>query len=127
MLGDKSKTYTMDITGSFDLAGDKGHLAVDLGAAHIDEIFANGNAYVKGVQGVGDGWGSIRRDKAEAHYVLRAPLNDPEHVLQQVAAMRQITKIGQEQVDGVPAAHYRGTIDYTTLTLRMAPRERIES
>ena len=63
----------------------------------------------------------MARDKAEAHYLLRAPLNDPEHVLQQIAAMRKISRQGEERVEGVRTVHYRGILDHRTTTLRTAP------
>ena len=121
------KTYKITVSGDFDLAKDKGRLAVNFpggAVSRLDEIFAGGTVYLRGVQGLEDGWGSIARDKAEAHYALRAPVNDPEHVLRQVAAMRKVSKVGQEQVNGAPAVHYRGMIDHATLTLRMAPEAR---
>ncbi|MFF3688683.1 LppX_LprAFG lipoprotein [Streptomyces sp. NPDC002187] len=125
--GDGTKTYTITVAGGFDLAAEKGRLAVDLpgGAiSRLDEIFADGDVYLRGVQGVEDTWGSMPRDKAEGHYMLRAPLNDPEHTLKQVAAMRRVSKLGDEKVNGVPATHYRGMIDHATLTLRLAKSAR---
>ncbi|MCX4584989.1 hypothetical protein [Streptomyces sp. NBC_01481] len=122
-LRDGGTTYVLSVTGSFDLAKDKGRLAVDLpgGAiSHMDEIFAGDTVYLRGVNGLEDAWGSMARDRAEAHFLLRAPLNDPEHVLRQVAAMQKVSRLGEENVNGVPAVHYRGTLDHQTLTLRLA-------
>jgi hypothetical protein len=126
-LRDGATTYKISVTGSFDLAKDKGRLSVDFpggGISHLDEIFAGDTVYLRGVQGFEDQWGAMARDKAEAHYALRAPLNDPEHVLRQVAAMRKASKVGMEEVNGAPAVHYRGMLDHATLTLRMAPKAR---
>ncbi|PNG20451.1 hypothetical protein [Streptomyces cahuitamycinicus] len=124
-LEGEGQVYGLTVTGGFDFAADKGHLVVDLpGGAidHSDQVFADGKIYVSGVQGIGEeAWGVIPRDKAEAHYLLRAPLNDPEHVLQQIAAMRKITPEGEENVQGVRAMRYRGILDHRTVTLRMAP------
>ncbi|MFF9031501.1 LolA-like protein [Streptomyces iakyrus] len=118
------KVYGLTVTGGFDFAADKGHLAVDLpGGAidHSDQIFADNKIYISGVQGIGEEtWGVMPRDEAEAHYLLRAPLNDPEHVLQQIAAMRKISQEGTENVQGVRAVRYRGILDHRTATLRMA-------
>ncbi|MFF7870833.1 hypothetical protein ACFZCT_30810 [Streptomyces qaidamensis] len=123
-LESEGQVYGLTITGDFDFAADKGHLAVDLpGGAidHSDQIFADGKIYISGVQGIGeDTWGAMPRDEAEAHYMLRAPLNDPEHVLQQIAAMRKISREGTENVQGVRAVRYRGILDHRTVTLRMA-------
>ncbi|MBX9361077.1 hypothetical protein [Streptomyces sp. WAC04114] len=120
--------YGLTIAGGFDFAADKGHLAVDLpGGAidHSEQVFAGGKIYINGVQGIGeDAWGVMPRDKAEAHYLLRAPLNDPEHVLRQIAAMREISREGEENIRGVHAVRYRGILDHRTVTLRMAPAVR---
>ncbi|MFF8934565.1 hypothetical protein ACF08O_07455 [Streptomyces paradoxus] len=118
------QVYGLTVTGGFDFAADKGHLAVDLpGGAidHSDQVFADGKIYISGVQGIGeDAWGVMPRDEAEAHYLLRAPLNDPEHVLEQIAAMRKISREGEENIKGVRTVRYRGILDHRTVTLRMA-------
>ncbi|MFJ3508607.1 LolA-like protein [Streptomyces luteogriseus] len=118
------QVYGLTVTGGFDFAADKGHLAVDLpGGAidHSDQVFADGTIYISGAQGIDeDAWGAMPRDRAEAHYLLRAPLNDPEHVLRQIAAMRKISREGEETIQGVRAVRYRGILDHRTVTLRMA-------
>ncbi|KOX03379.1 hypothetical protein ADK65_07475 [Streptomyces sp. NRRL B-1140] len=119
------QVYGLTITGGFDFAADKGHLAVDLpGGAidHSDQVFADDKIYISGARGIGEGaWGVVPRDRAEAHYLLRSPLNDPEHVLQQIAAMREVSREGEENFHGVRVVHYRGILDHRTVTLRMAP------
>ncbi|GAA0420684.1 hypothetical protein [Streptomyces luteireticuli] len=122
----------LSIKGSFDMARDKGRLAVSLGSSSpspadrppvpLDEIFTNGTVYVRmPEERSGDSsCRSIRRDRAEAHYLLHAPVNDPEHVLRQVARMHSVSKVGQETVNGTSAVHYRGKLDQETLMLRMA-------
>ncbi|MGX1128805.1 hypothetical protein RKD49_000995 [Streptomyces glaucescens] len=123
-LAAEGEEYGLTVTGDFDFAADRGRLAVRFPGGAIgrsDEIFAEGRIYISGVAGIDEGaWGVLPRDEAEAHYALRAPLNDPEHVLRQISAMRQTTEEGEETVHGVRATHYRGTIDHDTLTLRMA-------
>ncbi|MFF0304727.1 hypothetical protein ACFYTV_28965 [Streptomyces sp. NPDC004562] len=118
------QVYRITITGGFDFSADEGHLAVDFpggGIDHSEQVFAEGKIYVRNVLGTGeDTWGAIPRDKAQAHYLLRAPLNDPEHVLQQIAAMRKVSREGEESVEGARAVHYRGILDHRTVTLRMA-------
>lgn len=129
-LEGEGQVYGLTVTGGFDFAADRGHLAVDLpGGAidHSDQVFADGKIYISGVQGVGKAWGVLPRVKAQAHYLLRAPLNDPEHVLQQIAAMREVSREGEEQVHGVRAVRYRGILDHRTVTLRMAPDVRTKT
>ncbi|OXS35670.1 LppX_LprAFG lipoprotein [Streptomyces sp. XY006] len=127
-LEGERKVYGLTVTGDFDFAADRGHLALDLpGGAidHSDQVFADGRIYLSGVQGIGeDTWGVMDRDRAEAHYLLRAPLNDPEHLLQQIAAMREVSREGEENVQGVRTVRYRGILDHRTLTWRMAPDTR---
>ncbi|MFE7441781.1 hypothetical protein ACFU7X_15155 [Streptomyces chartreusis] len=130
-LKGEGQVYGLTVTGGFDFAADRGHLAVDLpGGAidHSEQVFGDGKIYISGVQGIDeDSWGVMPRDKAQAHYLLRAPLNDPEHVLQQIAAMREISREGEENVQGVRAVHYRGILDHRTVTLRMAPDVRAKT
>ncbi|WP_028801214.1 hypothetical protein [Streptomyces sp. 142MFCol3.1] len=118
------RTYTLTVTGDFDFAADRGSIAVDFpggGIDHSEEVFADGKIYVSGTAGTDDGtWGVIARDEAEVHYALRAPLNDPEHVLRQVSAIRKVSKVGAETVGGARAVHYRGVLGHAALTLRMA-------
>ncbi|MER6570798.1 hypothetical protein ABT288_32580 [Streptomyces sp. NPDC001093] len=118
------ETYTLTVTGGFDFAGGRGSLAVDFpegAVSHIDETFADGKVYVKGASGVdAAAWGVMPREKPEAHYALRAPANDPEHVFRQTAAMERVSREGEETVNGVRAVHYRGMLDHKTLALRMA-------
>lgn len=123
-MSDATHDFEIDVTGGFDMAKDTGTIAVDFppGAiSHMDEVFAGGNVYLRGTENLKDGWGKIPRDKAEVHYILRAPLNDPEFVLQQIAAMTDVTKESPETINGVPATHYHGGVGFSALALRMAP------
>ncbi|KUM83882.1 MULTISPECIES: LolA-like protein [Streptomyces] len=130
-LEGEGQVYGLTVTGGFDFAADRGHLAVDFpeGAIdHTDQVFADGKIYISGGQEIGEGnWGVVPRDKAQAHYLLRAPLNDPEHVLQQIAAMRKVSRQGEENVKGVRTVRYRGILDHRTVTLRMTPDVRTKT
>ncbi|MEU4890796.1 hypothetical protein AB0B12_37015 [Streptomyces sp. NPDC044780] len=117
---------TVSIAGPFDLAADKGRLSVDLpdGAVdHMDEVFSGGEVYCSRTVPKGH-WAVIDRDKARAHSLLRAPLNDPEHVLRQVSAIRDVSDRGTTTIDGRPVHLYGGTLDYRTLTLGLADERR---
>ncbi|WP_329273284.1 LppX_LprAFG lipoprotein [Streptomyces sp. NBC_01451] len=120
---DSPTTYVFAIAGAFDLGGDRGRLTVELqdsGMDPVEEVFVDDTVYVRGSRTVDEGeWASAVRSEALTRYFLRAPLNDPEHLLRQTKAMRQVTNEGEEQVNGAPAVHYRGTIDHATATLRM--------
>ncbi|MFE2021423.1 LppX_LprAFG lipoprotein [Streptomyces sp. NPDC059499] len=120
---DSPTTYVFTITGAFDLAGDTGRLTVEIedsGIDPVEEVFVGDTVYVRGSRAVDEGkWASAVRSDALTRYFLRAPLNDPEHLLRQMEAMRQVSNEGTEQVNGAPAVHYRGTIDHATATLRM--------
>ena len=41
--------------------------------------------------------------------------------MEQIAAMRKISREGEENVKGVRTVRYRGILDHRTVTLRMAP------
>lgn len=123
---DSPTTYVFTIAGAFDLAGDRGRLTVEIedsGMEPLQEIFVGDTVYVKGSGAVDEGkWASAVRSEALSRYFLRAPLNDPKHLLRQMKAMRQVSNEGKEQMNGAPAVHYRGTIDHATATLRMATK-----
>ncbi|MET7595710.1 MULTISPECIES: hypothetical protein [unclassified Streptomyces] len=122
-ISDGKTEYVLTVGGGFDLANDRGKLAVDFpgGAiSHSDEVFADGRIYVSQSATEEGTWGVMPRGQAEAHYLLRAPLNDPEHFLGQISAMRKVSKEGTESVQGERATHYRGILDHDALTKRMA-------
>ncbi|MGW0564949.1 hypothetical protein ACWDZ4_31220 [Streptomyces sp. NPDC003016] len=119
---DSPTAYVFAIAGAFDLARDRGRLTVkleDSGMDRVEEVFVGDTVYVRGSRTVDEGkWASAVRSKALTRYFLRAPPNDPEHLLHQMKVMRQVTNEGKEQVNNAPAVHYRGTIDHATATLR---------
>ncbi|MFD0445767.1 hypothetical protein ACFQ10_30605 [Streptomyces indonesiensis] len=124
--GGGGEESTLSLAGPFDLAADKGKLSVDFpgGAVdHMDEVFSGGKVYLTRTVPKGH-WAVIDRDKARAHSLLRAPLNDPEHVLRQASAIRDVSDRGTTTIDGRPVHLYRGTLDYRTLTLSMADESR---
>ncbi|MFJ9951744.1 hypothetical protein [Kitasatospora sp. NPDC091207] len=127
-LTDGESTYKLAVAGDFELAADRGQLGVDLpgGAiSHLDEIFADGQVYVRGSAGVQAGfWAAIDRERTIAHALLRSPANDPEHVLQQISALGQVTRSGEEEVSGVRATRYNGILATDAVTLRLAPEIR---
>lgn len=118
------------VEGSIDMPGGKGRLTVNLSSqgsgkkvsVSLDEVFTGGTVYFRmpGEKNGDTSWRSLPRDKAESHYLLRSPVNDPEHVLRQVERMNGVSKVGEESVNGAPAVHYRGKLNHETLTLRMA-------
>ncbi|MEW1748429.1 hypothetical protein ACIQU1_08310 [Streptomyces angustmyceticus] len=129
-LGGRGETYSLAVRGRFDLARHTGRLTVNLPGGAVDqveEIFTGGTVYLRGVPAAAGKWAAIDRDDTETHYLLRSPVNDPEHLLRQVAAMRYVAKAGEEKIDGVTAVHYRGVLDYSTITLRMSPETRTKA
>ncbi|MFD0277855.1 hypothetical protein ACFVHB_28650 [Kitasatospora sp. NPDC127111] len=127
-LTDGETTYHLTVAGDFDLAADRGQLGVDLpggGISHVDEIFADGQVYVRGSAGLPKGtWGAIDRERTVAHALLRAPVNDPEHFLQQIATLTRVTRGAEEDVNGVRAARYSGFLSDEAVTLRLTPEVR---
>ncbi|MDQ0774284.1 hypothetical protein QF026_002750 [Streptomyces aurantiacus] len=124
---DSTTTYELAIAGAFDLAGDRGRLTVELdeagGMDPVEEVFVGDTVYLWGSRTVAEGkWAAVDRSEALTRYFLRSPLNDPEHLLRQMKAMRQVSNEGTEQVNDAPAVHYRGTIDHATATLRMSTK-----
>jgi hypothetical protein len=123
VLTGKGSTYTLTVSGSFNMAADKGAITVSLpdGAIdHMDEVFAGPTVYLRGFSNLGQKWAKSVRAEAQAHYLLRAPLNDPEFVLQQIAMMDQVSKGTPARIDGASTTHYSGVLGHDALTLRMA-------
>ncbi|WP_225850647.1 hypothetical protein [Streptomyces sp. HPF1205] len=122
-------TYTLTVSGSFDMASDTGALTVRFpgGAVdRMDEVFAGATVYLRAYGVLGQKWAKAAYDQVEAHSLLRAPANDPEFVLQQIAAMDQVSKATPATIDGVHTTHYTGALGLAPLTLRMAASERQE-
>lgn len=133
MSGPAGMNFTVSANGEFDMAGGKGRLAVKLGTSTdtaktvpLEQVFTDGAVYFRmPEERTGDtAWRTVPRKDVQAHYLLRPPMNDPEHVLRQAAMMRGAAKVGEEKVNGTPAVHYRGKLDYAAITLRMAPDRR---
>ncbi|MFF1482604.1 hypothetical protein ACFVYD_34520 [Streptomyces sp. NPDC058301] len=126
-VGDDRDSFPLTVTGSFDMAADKGRLAVDFpgGAiSHLDEVFTSGTVYLRNNKNTSRTWSRLERTAAQSHYLLRAPVNDPEHVLVQIAAMRRVTKGGEDTISGARCVRYRGILDHATITLRQAAKAR---
>ncbi|MFG2721722.1 LppX_LprAFG lipoprotein [Streptomyces sp. NPDC048416] len=124
-LTDGAGTKAQIVTdGSFDMAADRGRLDVRPvpGQNRGDMIFADGKVYMRNVEPeeVDHTWLWSKRDTAEAHYLFRAPNNDPEHTLIQISRMTGVHAKGTETVGGVETKHYTGDIDYDTMVLRLA-------
>ncbi|MFC0600502.1 LppX_LprAFG lipoprotein [Streptomyces palmae] len=115
--------FKMTVSGGFDMGRDTGKLTARLpGGAidHMDEVFAGGKVYLQPLGNLKKGkWAVIPRDQTQAHYLLRAPVNDPEHVLRQISTLRKVKKAGTEKIDGTATTHYTGTLDHATLTMRL--------
>lgn len=123
VIAGPGSSNTLTVTGGFDMARDKGALTVRLpGGAidHMDEVFDGADVYLRGLSNLGQKWAGTVRADAVTHYLLRAPLNDPEFVLQQIAALDQVSKGAPADIDGVSTTHYSGTLGLTQLTTRMA-------
>ncbi|MBZ4320539.1 hypothetical protein [Streptomyces huiliensis] len=130
-MGDGSMAMVFTVRGALDLAGGKGALKVRLQAdgkpaVPLDEVFTGRMVHLRMPQEpTGDtSWRSVPRDQVEAHYLLRAPLNDPVHILRQVAMLPSARRVGEEKVNGAPTVHYRAEPDLKTLTYRMVTAQR---
>ncbi|MGI5339689.1 hypothetical protein ACQEVS_21010 [Streptomyces sp. CA-181903] len=130
-MSDDTTTVGLTIRGALDLAGGKGKLRVELQGdgtppVPLDEIFTGRTVYFRMPQEPTGktSWRSLRRDGTEAHYLFRAPMNDPTHVLRQVAMLPSARKVGEEKVNGAPTVHYRAEPDLKTLTYRMVAAQR---
>ncbi|MBC2875305.1 MULTISPECIES: LolA-like protein [Streptomyces] len=130
-MSDGTTRAGLTIRGALDLAGGKGDLRVRLRSdgrppVPLDEVFAGRTVYFRMPQEPTGktSWRSTRRDRAEVHYLFRAPMNDPTHVLRQVAMLPSARKVGEEKVNGTPTTHYRAEPDLKTLTHRMVTAQR---
>ncbi len=132
-LTGSGQDFTITVKGAFDMKADRGTLKTALAqtggqagqAVPLDEIFHGDTVYLRmPAERSGDtAWRSTSRSEAEAHYLMRAPLNDPEHVLRRAAMAHQVTEVGPEEVNGAATTHYRGGLNADAVLLGMA-RER---
>ncbi|MER5886760.1 hypothetical protein ABT160_23290 [Streptomyces sp. NPDC001941] len=114
--------------GTLDMKADQGKLRVKLTATssaqqppvRADEVFHGGKVYFRMPQSAdGDtAWRAVPQADTQVHYLLRTPMNDPEHLLRQAALAQKVTEVGKEKANGVPTVHYRGTLGRDALTLR---------
>ncbi|UXY32088.1 hypothetical protein [Streptomyces sp. HUAS TT20] len=125
VLQDDGKRTLLSIDGPFDLAHDRGKLFVHAGGPieQLDQIFVGDKTYLSTRK---DQWLVTDRSKAESHHLLRAPLNDPQYLLAQIAATTKVTKSSKDLVFGGAATHYRGVLGHHALTSRTAEETRDE-
>ncbi|MFF2479196.1 hypothetical protein [Streptomyces sp. NPDC058066] len=125
VLQDDGKRTVLFIDGPFDLAHGRGKLLVHAGGPieQLNQIFVGDKAYLSTRK---DQWLVTDRSKAESHHLLRAPLNDPQHLLAQIAATTKVTKSSKDPVFGGAATRYRGALAYPALISRTAEKTRGE-
>ncbi|MGD1221393.1 hypothetical protein AB9Q10_23530 [Streptomyces krungchingensis] len=123
VLQDDGKRTVLVIDGPFDLAHGRGRLFVQAGGERLDQIFVGDKAYLSTRT---DQWLVTDRSTAESHHLLRAPLNDPQHLLAQIAATTEVTKSSKDPVFGGAATRYRGVLGYQALISRTAEKTRGE-
>lgn len=87
-------------------------------------MFDGAAVYLRGLSNLRQEWAETVRAEAVVHYLLRAPLNDPEFVLQQIAAMDQVSMGTPARINGGSATHYSGMLGPTPLTMRMTASTR---
>ncbi|WP_431775497.1 hypothetical protein [Streptomyces cucumeris] len=112
----------LTIKGPFDFARDRGELSVALpGDGRLKEIFDGGEVFLSPVRGLPRAtWGAVERDRAEKHAPIRAPLNDPEYVLEQISQLHKVRYYGSA---GTRAAYeYTGWLDFDTYLHRLDPK-----
>lgn len=116
--------FRFTVNGGFDFARDRGALSGRLQQQPdlpFEQILADDNVYVRDASGLdAKDWGVMPRTKAESHYALRAPVNDPEYLLQQISRIHNVSDIGTKTVGGVRMTRYRGMLNHAALTYRMA-------
>ncbi|WDN56880.1 hypothetical protein [Streptomyces clavuligerus] len=126
--GGPGERFQIRADGSFDMARDRGRLEVEAvqSGNKGEEIFADGRIYMRNLApaGVNRDWAVRSRDSARANYLLRAPLNDPEHTLRQVARMREVRSGDKQTLNGARVDHYGGILDHSALLMGMSKQGR---
>ncbi|MCX4982662.1 hypothetical protein [Streptomyces sp. NBC_00572] len=118
--------YVITTRGAHDFARDLGSLRSGMGTvAQFEEVLTAKRIYLRGTVGEETmPWSSLDRADVEARHALRAPANDPEYTLRQVALGERFTRVGEEKLNGAPVTHYRGHLPHAALTLEMAEDRR---
>ncbi|MGW6538524.1 hypothetical protein ACWGBV_20445 [Streptomyces sp. NPDC055051] len=122
---DKS-TYALTGEGRHDFARKRGTLEVGLeDAARFELVFTPKHLYMRGTtQKESVDWMSTKRAGIKAQRILKAPGNDPEYLVRQVAMGEKFERVGREDVAGTPTTHYRGALPHRALTLNMTEEAR---
>ncbi|MFF9148237.1 hypothetical protein ACF1BN_25630 [Streptomyces sp. NPDC014861] len=122
---DKS-TYALTGEGRHDFARKRGTLEVGLeDAARFELVFTPKHLYMRGTtQKESVDWMSTERAGIKAQRILKAPGNDPEYLVRQVAMGEKFERVGGEDVAGTPTTHYRGALPHRALTLNMTEEAR---
>ncbi len=119
-----TKRYTITIRGAYDMRSERGRLTVVFPGGGIDRVnvvFTRSEVYVDRLANMPEGaWAVSPRDRVKTHYLLRTPANDPGAVVKQVAEIQRPLLIGEEHLRAVATKHYRGWLDWKTVTKYLA-------
>jgi hypothetical protein len=69
-------------------------------------------------------WVRVPRADARVRYLLRPPGNDPGYVLKKLPNARSLQLVGSEQLGEGPTKHYRGFLDFQSVTADFDPSRR---
>lgn len=112
-----AKSVTMHGTGAFDFGKQMGTLDVAVANGGVQEVLTPPALYMRTAAAPNaatsaKGWQKVDAAKSSDGNLLSGGATDPALVLAMLAGTRPgVQFVGQDQVRGVPVAHYRGTLD----------------
>ena len=123
----QGQTVTMTGEGDFDNAQHQGTMEVHAKVAgvdvQIDEVLDGTSIYLRSpllAAAIPNGktWMKLdleKLDKAQGVDFSALLSQNPTQTFSQLQASRNVTKVGEETIDGVDTTHYRGRLDLTKL------------
>ncbi|NUP46457.1 MAG: hypothetical protein HOW97_03955 [Catenulispora sp.] len=112
-----AESTTMHGTGAFDFAKQMGTLDVAVAGGSVQEVLTSPALYMRTTSAPNaatsaKGWQKVDAAKSSDGNLVSGGATDPALVLAMLAGTRPgVQFVGQDQVRGVPVAHYRGTLD----------------
>ncbi|GGR36025.1 hypothetical protein GCM10010282_30560 [Streptomyces roseolus] len=93
--------------------------------ARFEEVFTPERLYLRGTTTKESvDWTYVDRAGIKAERILKAPGNDPEFLMRQVLLGERYRRLAVEDVTGVSATRYQGTLTHAALTLDMSAEAR---
>ncbi|RPK54605.1 hypothetical protein EES43_28955 [Streptomyces sp. ADI96-02] len=115
-------THTITAKGAHDFARNSGTVNSKVeDVAEFDLVLTPERIYVRGTAGTETvPWSYTGRADAKVQHALRAPGNDPAHLLRQASMSSEYDRFGTETVAGTATTRYHAPLSHKALVLNMS-------